>query len=259
MRASTAIRLLVAGLSLTATAAVTVVAPGQAGGSPAEPSPGAGAEAACPDLYLYGVRGTGEAPGLGLPIGALAAEVEARVDGDVQAVASTYPASGVDILQGLVQYKASVQAGRQLLNADLDRFARECPGADVAVVGYSQGADVVRRGLVDRGSAAGYKVVLLGDPNMKASETTIRVVEESRNPVPSGRSGVAYLAPPLAPIPGFPPDGDAVADDLSVCRVDDPICGNGVIPNWDLSSGPHNSYHHDATWLAQDIADWSNP
>jgi hypothetical protein len=247
MRASSTIRLLVAGLIL---ATVTTLAPGRASAS-ADP------EAACPQLYLYGVRGTGEAPGLGLPIGALATGLEARMPGEVQAVASTYPASGIDLLQGLVQYKASVQAGRQLLNAELDRFASECPGADVAVVGYSQGADVVRRGLVDRGSAAGYKVILLGDPNMKASETTIRVVDENRNPVPSGRSGVAYLAPPLAPVPGFPSDGDADADDLSVCRVDDPICGNALIPNWDLSNGPHNSYHLDAPWLAQDIADWS--
>jgi Cutinase len=250
MRASTTIRLLVAGLTLATVTAVTALTPGRAGAS-ADP------EAACPQLYLYGVRGTGEAPGLGLPIGALATELEARMPGDVQAVASTYPASGIDVLQGLVQYKASVQAGRQLLNAELDRFASECPDADVAVVGYSQGADVVRRGLVDRGSPAGYKVILLGDPNMKASETTIRVVDENRNPVPSGRSGVAYLAPPLAPVPGFPPDGDAEADDLSVCRVDDPICGNALIPNWDLSNGPHNSYHLDASWLAQDIADWS--
>jgi cutinase len=248
MRASSTIRLLVAGLTLATVTAVTALAP--AGAS-------AGAGPACPRLYLYGVRGTGEAPGLGLPVGALATELEARMPGEVQAVASTYPASGVDVLQGFVQYKASVQAGRQLLNAELDRFASECPDADVAVVGYSQGADVVRRGLVDRGSAAGYKVVLLGDPNMRASETTIRAVDENRNPVPSGRSGVAYLAPPLAPVPGFPSDGDAEADDLSVCRVDDPICGNALIPNWDLSNGPHNSYHLDASWLAQDIADWS--
>jgi Cutinase len=243
MRASSTIRLLVAGLTL---AAVTALAPGPASADP---------EAACPQLYLYGVRGTGEAPGLGLPIGALATELEASMPGEVQAVASTYPASGIDVLQGLVQYKASVQAGRQLLNAELDRFASECPDADVALVGYSQGADVVRRGLVDRGSAAGFKVILLGDPNMSASETTIQVVDENRNPVPSGRSGVAYLAPPLAPIPGFPSDGDAEADDVSVCRVDDPICGNALIPNWDLSNGPHNSYHLDASWLARDIAE----
>ena len=254
MRASTTIRLLAAGSAL---AVATVLAPGQAGGAPAEPSPDAGAEAACPDLYLYGVRGTGEAPGLGLPIGALAAEVEARVDGDVQAVASTYPAAGIDILQGLVQYKASVQAGRALLDAELDRFASDCPDADVALVGYSQGADVVRRGLIDHGSAAGYKVVLLGDPNMKASETTIRAVDEDQAPVPSGRSGIAYLAPPLQPVPGFPSDGDGVADDVSVCRVDDPVCGNSLIPNWDLANGPHNSNHLDADWLAQDNADWS--
>jgi hypothetical protein len=255
MRASTTIRLLAAGLTL---AAATALVPGRADGSPAEASPDAGAEVACPALYLYGVRGTGEPAGLGRPIGALAAELEARLPGQVQAVASTYPASGVDVLQGLVQYRASVQAGRQLLDADLDRFAADCPDSDVALVGYSQGADVVRRGLVDRGDAAGYKVVLLGDPNMRASEATIRAIDENRNPVPSGRSGIAYLAPPLAPIPAFPSDGDPAADDLSVCRVGDPICGNALIPSWDLSNGPHNSYHLDAGWLAQDVADWSN-
>jgi hypothetical protein len=255
MRASTTIRLLAAGLTL---ATAIALGAGRAGGSPAEAVPDTAGQAACPQLYLYGVRGTGEPAGLGLPIGALASELEARMPGQVQAVASTYPASGIDVLQGFVQYKASVQAGRQLLNAELDRFASECPDADVAVVGYSQGADVVRRGLVDRGNAAGYKVILLGDPNMKASETTIRVVDENRNPVQSSRSGIAYLAPALAPVPGFPADGDAVADDLSVCRVDDPICGNSIIPNWDLANGPHNSYHLDAPWLAQDIADWSN-
>jgi hypothetical protein len=256
VRASTLIRLLVAGLSL---AVATLLVPGSPAGAAETTEAGATeAEAACPGLYLYGVRGTGEAAGLGLPIGALATELQARMPGQVQTVASTYPASGIDVLQGFVQYKASVQAGRQLLDAALDQFAQDCPDSDVVVVGYSQGADVVRRGLIDHGSAAGYKVILLGDPNMRASETTIRAIDQNRNPVPSGRSGIAHLAPALAPIPGFPSDGDAVADDLSVCRIDDPICGNSLIPNWDLANGPHNSYHLDAAWLAQDIADWAD-
>ena len=251
MRRSTVTRLLAAGLALAATAATASLPPAGADA--------AAAQVDCPAVYLHGVRGTGEQAGLGLPIGAIAGELEELLPGQVEARANPYPASGIDFFQGLVQYKASVAQGRAHLVADLQDMEATCPGTDVAVVGYSQGADVVRRGLVDSGSAAGYKVILLGDPNLDTDETTIEMVDEDGAPVPAGRSGVAHLPLSMAlwPIPGFPGDGDAVADDVSVCRVDDPICGNGVIPNWDLASGPHNRYHLDAPELAADIAAWS--
>jgi Cutinase len=248
-------RLLAAGLALVAGA---LLFPARADAAPA--AGGAQADPAdCPSLYLHGVRGTGEPAGLGLPIGAIADELDELLPGEVEARANAYPASGIDLLQGLVQYKASVQQGRSNLVADLQAMESACPDADVAIVGYSQGADVVRRGLIDHGSAAGYKVVLLGDPNLKGTETTIEMVDENGNPVPTGRSGVAHLpvSMPLWPIPAFPADGDTMDDDVSVCRVNDPICGNGVIPNWDLANGPHNSYHLDAPELAADIAAWS--
>jgi hypothetical protein len=248
-------RLLAAGLGLVASS--TLVLPAPAGSTTATDD---GAPQACPSLYLHGVRGTEEPAGLGRPVGAIATELEALLPGQVEVHANPYPASGVDVLQGFVQFKESVRQGRAHLVADLRAMEAACPDADVAIVGYSQGADVVRRGLIDHGSAAGYKVVLLGDPNLKGTETTIEMVDENGNQVPTGRSGVAHVpivSAPLQPIPAFPADGDTEDDDVSVCRVDDPICGNGVVPNWDLANGPHNSYHLDAPEIAADIAAWS--
>lgn len=102
-------RLLAAGVTLIAGA---LVLPGQANGAGTGTGTGTGAgdatSDACPSLYLHGVRGTDEPAGLGLPVGAIADELEARLPGQVEVHANPYPASGVDVLQGFVQFKESV-------------------------------------------------------------------------------------------------------------------------------------------------------
>lgn len=210
----------------------------------------------CAPLYLYGLRGSGETPGLGAPIGAIADAVTASRPGQVATRASAYPASPFDYNpldpNKLTKYKASLTEGVRLFPQDLAWFADNCPGSDVAIVGYSQGADVVRRALhTGITPSSRYNVILLGDPNLNGDETTISMADEDHVPVDRSVRGFSQLFTELAPVPAFAPGWTA----SSVCRKGDPICRTVGNPD---PNGPHTQYALGAADIARTILDWSD-
>ncbi|KND87502.1 Acetylxylan esterase 2 [Tolypocladium ophioglossoides CBS 100239] len=132
-----------------------------------------------PGLHIVVARGTGEPQGAGVT-GLLADRIAAQVQGSAVAPLD-YPATFTD-----PNYDASVAAGTKAMQAALDNYTAACPGAKVAVMGYSQGAhlsmDAICGGAGDGFDTAAplavsevdgnvVAIVLFGDPTHRANTT----------------------------------------------------------------------------------------
>jgi hypothetical protein len=139
----------------------------------------------CPHLIVYGVRGSGEQTPFGLinpngtrtlallgsPVGNLAQDLVRSLSTAVGVAANGYPATGVDNLISAVQYYSSVKRGEQDTIADLKYLNSICPGSNIIVAGYSQGAHAVHLSLPALATAlpslislGALTVVLFADP-----------------------------------------------------------------------------------------------
>ena len=113
------------------------------------------ADAACADVHIMGVRGSGQA-GYGEQVETYLDAIAAVVGESGASVtdeAIDYPAiSLADSLFALFNgdYDRSVDAGAVALNDALDTMQSSCPTSGLVVIGYSQGAQVIKRTLGDR-------------------------------------------------------------------------------------------------------------
>ncbi|KAK6610362.1 acetyl xylanesterase [Botrytis cinerea] len=129
-------------------------------------------------IHMIVARASTEAPGEGI-IGSVATMVKASLPGsDSEAV--EYPAT-------LTQYQASEASGVAAMQKLVQAYAEKCPGSKMAVMGYSQGAQVAAMscvGLLKRGSLGILRpcrrtsvvmvivaMVLMGDPSHVPAET----------------------------------------------------------------------------------------
>ena len=126
----------------------------------------------CSDVHVIGARGSGQPAGYGEQVGPI---VDAVLDSawsqgrSATAAALDYPAISVSDSFGLVlltgDYDASVRAGVGALIGAIDERRVSCPSSDLVLVGYSQGAQVIKLALADAPSATRIAaVVLLADP-----------------------------------------------------------------------------------------------
>ncbi|WP_174190207.1 cutinase family protein, partial [Nocardia barduliensis] len=141
----TGLRLITATILAACTSALGTPGSGSAQ-PPANGGPG------CPALWVLGVQGTGESSPGASPItdtgmlGSLLGPVVAAVPDLVARTYIAYPAGfggAVGTGGGPDSYAASVGEGLVALTATAERIAADCPGTALAVVGYSQGAQVV--------------------------------------------------------------------------------------------------------------------
>ncbi|KAM0155335.1 hypothetical protein ACHAPG_006009 [Botrytis cinerea] len=128
-------------------------------------------------IHMIVARASTEAPGEGI-IGSVATMVKASLPGsDSEAV--EYPAT-------LTQYQASEASGVAAMQKLVQAYAEKCPGSKMAVMGYSQGAQVaadVMCGTSETGFAGNTQalsanissnvvaMVLMGDPSHVPAET----------------------------------------------------------------------------------------
>ncbi|WP_181724031.1 cutinase family protein [Nocardia gipuzkoensis] len=212
----TGLRLLTATVLAACTSALCP--PGSVSAQPPSTGPG------CPVLWVLGVQGTGESSPGASPIadtgmlGFLLGPVVAAVPDLVQRTYIAYPAGfggAVGTGGGPDSYATSVGEGLVALKATAARIAADCPGTALAVVGYSQGAQVV--------------------------SDFARAVGAGEGPVPAERvAGIAlYSDPDRAPgspvIPGRPgqltPDPAPGTSGAAVSRVaitTAPASGGGI-------------------------------
>ncbi|QQB65010.1 cutinase family protein [Kytococcus sedentarius] len=158
------------------------VAADRAGAHPswsADPTPSWGVDSLpCRDVLFVGVRGSGEKAPWGGTVEGVRTILSEELDRPANQIWLDYPAVsphtlGTHDLEAHVldpappssDYFDSVEEGSQELTRVLGQSARRCPGQQVLLVGFSQGAQVITRavaGGADSSTLAG--ALLLGNP-----------------------------------------------------------------------------------------------
>jgi hypothetical protein len=196
---------------LVAVAMVSIVAP-----------PASARAADCPDVAMFGVAGSGQAPGFGVQVRGVTDRVSSRLATAGRTISVQpvdYPA--VDLLRtlGLAlfdgRYEDSVATGAVNLVADVSAHVERCPDSVLVIVGYSQGAQVVKAaGPALPIEARLGAVVVLADPTSDPGQRGVfRIGTDNR-----GDSG--WL--------GAEPVPDRIrAMTIDVCATGDIVCGGG--------------------------------
>ena len=131
--------------------------------------PGGGS---CAKVILVIARGTSEPAGRGR-LGTLASSIDASTSASVATYSVSYPATAA-----FPAYWDSVTAGEKSLRSLLGSLHSGCPSATFALLGYSQGAQVIGNVLDVQGTqlsssvaSAVKAVVFYGDPTFVSGET----------------------------------------------------------------------------------------
>ncbi|CAM4528590.1 cutinase family protein [Nocardia ninae] len=182
------------------------------------PSASAAPTNGCPALHLLGVQGTGESSPGASPtadtgmLGFLLGPVVAAVPDLVARTYIAYPAGfggAVGTGGGTDSYAVSVGEGLAALTATADQIATSCPGTALAVVGFSQGAQVVSEFARVVGAGGGpvapervAGVALYSDPDRSADSPVIpgRPGQLTPDPAP-GTAGAAVSGVVIATAP----------------------------------------------------------
>jgi hypothetical protein len=237
---------------------LVVVSPARAGADlPAHWSP----KRACPDVFVVGVRGSGETRGLDgadpdRGFGPRAVVVFDRLlrtlgTAGVRTapVSVDYPALGVgEAALGFFDtrsagFGASIEAGSSDLAGLMATTRSACPRAVHVIVGYSQGAEVIRRALATGGIPEGddlAAIVLISDLRFDAADAGNGV--NLRGTYDPQRRGVRHSMSPLPPAPWI------AARTFSVCNRLDIGCqfSQGGLPvglfTWRTGRDVHLGY-----------------
>ncbi|WP_280382922.1 cutinase family protein [Nocardia wallacei] len=258
----------------TATAAVlaSLGASVLATSAPAEGSP-AEAGSGCPALWVLGVQGTGQSsPAASRTddtgvLGALLGPVAAAVPGLVQHTYIPYPAGFGGIPGaggGSERYVDSVTTAVAELGATASQIVDRCPATELAMVGYSQGAQIVSQTARAIGAGNGpvgadqvAAIALYANPERRADTQVFpgRPGQLTPDPAPgTGGGAVATVHLTSAPASGSGIAADDAEYGALTGRVAD-ICVDGDL----ACSAPEHAALLRAGALIAAQADLSNP
>jgi len=176
---------------------------------------------ACPDVQIVGVRGSGQT-GYGQQVAGVVAPLErniAETGRSVSARPLDYPAISVSDSFGLVllngEYDASVRRGADSLRIVIEEISTECHETQIVLVGYSQGAQVIKVAMENtlpefRIAAVG----LLADPTREPSQPGVLRLGGVTG-LQGGSFGPILLPGYLRPVT------------VDVCALEDSICEGG--------------------------------
>ncbi|MCL1593631.1 MAG: cutinase family protein [Actinomycetia bacterium] len=182
-----------------------------------------GANAAgCQDVQILGVRGSGQT-GYGEQVGEVVSNLVEDIGASGRSVAAEaleYPAISISDSFGLVlltgDYDRSVAAGIERLRSAVDGVTEACSDTQIVLIGYSQGAQVIKQTMENTvPNARIASVVLLADPTRDPSQSGITRLGDSQNERGGSFGAIA--------LPGYL---RTVAVD--VCVDSDGICERGV-------------------------------
>jgi cutinase len=208
-------------LLLTATAACGSPSSGRDPSPAGSASSGALVSTTCADIVVLGVRGSNQAADRNRGVGRevlrtvtdLARLVGARTGASVRLEAVPYDATGTATTDSFVAHATD---GARLAGRQADAVARRCPASRLALVGFSQGAQVVHTLASDVDESLASRIALVGmiaDPQRNPSDP-IRHWSYSSTPVP--RAGLLGAGAPIDP--------DVRATAISFCQRDDEVC-----------------------------------
>jgi cutinase len=207
-------------VALALAAAATWWATGRSTGDDPQAATHGFAETRCADVIVLGLRGSGQSPTRNAGVGAevlravraMAERLQERADVSVRLEDVPYEAATPSTLTA---YEASVDDGVRRLTRQYDRLVADCPDSRLALVGFSQGAEVVHAFAADLSPARAEPLALaamIADPR-RDPDDDIASVSFGDGPAPRpGR---------LGPGPRF---SDATRDAaLALCVADDEV------------------------------------
>ena len=175
----------------------------------------------CADVVIVGVRGSGQ-QGFGEQVGGVVEAASAELWGSGRSVADIaleYPAVSITDSFGLSlfngDYQLSVDEGVTALTDQLDDLRTNCPSSAVVLVGYSQGAQVIKLATSDRPPIDRIaSIVLLADPIRDSTQPGVVHIGSQQG---EGALGTLTLSEATRPIT------------VDVCAVNDSTCtGEGL-------------------------------
>lgn len=196
----------------------------------------ANAAPGCPDVHWMGAAGSGERTAADMAANGGMGQIVyqsyqalqqqlAQEGRTITAEAVNYPAKDVPPDAGVgewLDYMGSVDAGTKALGAQYAAFTAQCPMTKVVLAGYSQGAMVVHRNLVNIGADPNLAAsLLIADGDRHPDDTTVNVGSASSDPEKTG--GAAQDWPILAHAPAKLPANVGVRT-ISVCDAGDAVC-----------------------------------
>lgn len=209
--------------------------------------------AKCSDLIVLGARGSGQRwdsgaiEGFGPEVSGAVQNAVARVkaSGTVRFVGVTYPAIPIDNSWTRGRYFNSVGEGARYTMSVVNALAQECPlRTRFALVGYSQGASVMRWAIRDLPDSRKDRVVAVGliaDPERRGfnvSPSEIGLIENYDTGTLHG-SGVLGAAPVL-------PSRRANAI-VTMCHRGDNVCNFPVNSGWAIGDWIRFEYRKQVT------------
>lgn len=223
-------------LVLTVCAAV-LAACGSAPHSPAEEA--LRVDDSCADLIVLGARGSTQDPALNSGVGTevrlttdqLIRVIAKRSERSVQLEAIDYDSAAVATLD---DFTAHAAAGSRTMTQRLHTLARLCTDSRFALLGFSQGAQVVHGAATDMSPALAGRVALvamIADP-LRDPDDQIRHWSYTKTPATQpGKLGA-----------GAPIDADLRAVAISLCVAGDEICNRRATPT-DSPSQIHKHFY----------------
>lgn len=271
-------------LSVLAVGVVCALAATGSAGAAGHTPPAARA-AACPDVFIFGARGSGEDADkrlkrMGLSVFTMAARMSRKLrdDGDTtRLIGVDYSALSVDVLKpsrgqlallplgGAVlagslwwqhnvrRYLASIDAGRDELVSMVRLYAGQCQDSDVILMGYSQGAMAVHQAELALQDAGNQDL-------LDAVIGTILLADGDRAPGTAGHAVGAPYAYGGVGIRSYVganrdvPDPEFTAD---ICTSGDLVCDFNVdrLRSFSSSSRVHTGYDRTSVLLRRAV-DW---
>lgn len=183
--------------------------------------PSATVHQACSDVRIIGVSGSGQT-GYGEQVETVVSPLLRNIADtgrSATARALDYPAISVSESFGLVllngEYDESVQAGAQSLRLAIDEISTSCPDTQIVLVGYSQGAQVIKVAMENTVPTARIAAVgLLADPTREPSQPGVLRLGGVIG-LRGGSFGPILLPGYLRPVT------------VDVCALEDSICERG--------------------------------
>lgn len=221
-------------IALTACAAL-LAGCGSAPGSPTEDA--LRVDDSCADLIILGARGSTQNPELNSGVGTevrlttdrLIQVIDKRSGRSVQLEAIDYDSAAVATVD---DFMAHAEAGSRSMYQRLRALARQCQDSRFALLGFSQGAQVVHGSATRMPSALARRVALvamMADPR-RDPDDQIRHWSYTRTPATRpGRLGA-----------GDPIDVDLRGVAISLCVADDEICNARNAP----AGAPSQTHKH---------------